>query len=97
MNACYLCHGDRQIERLATPEEVDDGCELGITYDPCPMCRLDVFACSTHDFITEVSGGDLAVDRTRGKRASGCSSCDLAVNRAFAQAEANVAAMKALV
>ncbi len=24
------------IERAATPEEVDAGCELGIAYDPCP-------------------------------------------------------------
>lgn len=24
------------IERLATPDEVDAGCELGIAYDPCP-------------------------------------------------------------
>ena len=23
-------------ERLATPDEVDEGCELGITYDRCP-------------------------------------------------------------
>ena len=27
-----------QIERLATPDEVDAGCELGVAYDPCPSC-----------------------------------------------------------
>lgn len=26
------------IERLATPEEVDAGCELGVAFDPCPSC-----------------------------------------------------------
>lgn len=28
--------GDHDHERLATPEEVDDGCELGVAYDDCP-------------------------------------------------------------
>lgn len=35
---CPTCHGQGQLERLATPDEVDDGCELGIAYDPCPSC-----------------------------------------------------------
>lgn len=26
------------LERLATPEEVDAGCELGVAFDPCPSC-----------------------------------------------------------
>ena len=28
-----------QIERLATPDEVDAGYELGIAWDPCPSCK----------------------------------------------------------
>lgn len=27
------------VERLATPEEVDAGCELGVAFDPCPACN----------------------------------------------------------
>ena len=26
------------LERVATPEEVDAGCELGVAFDPCPSC-----------------------------------------------------------
>lgn len=29
---------DGKIERPATPDEVDAGCELGIAYDPCHVC-----------------------------------------------------------
>lgn len=29
---------DGMVERMATPEEVDSGCELGIAFDPCPNC-----------------------------------------------------------
>lgn len=32
------CGGEGTVERLATPEEVDAGCELGIAFDPCPAC-----------------------------------------------------------
>lgn len=38
---CSACDGtgcDPATERLATPEEVDAGCELGITWDPCQKC-----------------------------------------------------------
>ncbi len=32
---CAVCWlGQGSIERLATPEEVDAGCELGISWDP---------------------------------------------------------------
>lgn len=34
--ACPRCHGETLIERAATPEEVDAGCELGVAYDRCP-------------------------------------------------------------
>lgn len=33
---CPTCHNEGTVERLATPEEVDNGCELGIAFDPCP-------------------------------------------------------------
>lgn len=33
---CPTRHNTGLIERAATPEEVDDGCELGVAYDPCP-------------------------------------------------------------
>lgn len=37
---CPDCRGEGVIERPATPAEVDDGCELGIAFDPCPRgCR----------------------------------------------------------
>jgi hypothetical protein len=35
---CSTCGGEGTVERLATPEEVDGGCELGIAFDPCPQC-----------------------------------------------------------
>lgn len=35
------CNRDGMVERLATPEEVDDGCELGIAYNPCPTCARE--------------------------------------------------------
>ncbi len=35
---CPHGHDEGVIERLATPEEVDAGCELGLAYDPCPEC-----------------------------------------------------------
>lgn len=37
---CPTCNGEKVIERLATPDEVDNGCELGIAFDPCPDCGL---------------------------------------------------------
>lgn len=33
---CPTCHNSGVVERLATPDEVDAGCELGIAFDPCP-------------------------------------------------------------
>jgi hypothetical protein len=36
---CPVCGGEGLVERRATPQEVDDGCELGIAYDPCPRCK----------------------------------------------------------
>lgn len=33
---CPTCHNEGVVERLASPDEVDDGCELGIAFDPCP-------------------------------------------------------------
>lgn len=38
---CPLSCNDGMIERLATPEEVDNGHELGIAFDPCPACNPD--------------------------------------------------------
>jgi hypothetical protein len=37
---CPTCHGEGVVERLATPAEVDAGCELGLAYDRCPMCQV---------------------------------------------------------
>lgn len=35
---CRTCKGCGLLhERLATPDEVDNGCELGIAYDPAPQ------------------------------------------------------------
>ncbi len=36
---CPTCYGTGLRERPATPDEVDNGCELGVAYDPCPTCR----------------------------------------------------------
>lgn len=33
---CPRCRNEGTTERLATPEEVDSGCELGVWFDPCP-------------------------------------------------------------
>lgn len=30
---------DGKVERRATPVEVDNGCELGVAFDPCPVCK----------------------------------------------------------
>lgn len=35
---CSTCGGEQVVERLATPEEVDAGCELGVAFDPCLDC-----------------------------------------------------------
>lgn len=45
---CERCGGEGVIERLATPDEVDNGCELGIAFDPCPVCaiRAGHFVCN---------------------------------------------------
>ena len=36
---CTRCSGEGVIERQATPEEGDNGCELGVAVDPCPVCH----------------------------------------------------------
>lgn len=38
---CPHGHDEGMVERLATPEEVDAGAELGIAFDPCPKCVND--------------------------------------------------------
>lgn len=38
---CPHGYDEGVIERLATPEEVDAGCELGITFAPCIGCAED--------------------------------------------------------
>lgn len=35
---CPHGHDEGMVERVATPEEVDAGCELGVAFDPCPEC-----------------------------------------------------------
>jgi len=35
---CDVCLGEGKVERQASPEEVDEGCELGVAYDSCPLC-----------------------------------------------------------
>lgn len=37
---CPRCNDERVVEREmpATPEEVDEGWELGIVFIPCPAC-----------------------------------------------------------
>ncbi len=46
------CDGDGLVERLATPTEVDAGCELGIAYDPCPGCAVCRPSCREADRLT---------------------------------------------
>lgn len=41
---CRPCGGTGMIERRATPEEVDAGCELGIAYDHCIACQATGYA-----------------------------------------------------
>jgi hypothetical protein len=36
---CTACEGQGSHERTATPTEVDNGCELGVAYDECEVCR----------------------------------------------------------
>lgn len=36
---CTACEGQGSHERLATPTEVDNGCELGVAYDECEVCK----------------------------------------------------------
>jgi hypothetical protein len=36
--SCEVCHGEGKTERMATPAEVDAGCELGVAYDKCEAC-----------------------------------------------------------
>lgn len=38
-DVCKACNGEGTLERLATPEEVDAGCELGIAFDRCKSCK----------------------------------------------------------
>lgn len=35
---CATCDGAGEVERPATPAEVDAGYELGVAYSPCPSC-----------------------------------------------------------
>lgn len=44
---CPTCHDEKVVERLATPEEVDNGCELGVAFDPCPVCVANVIDVAT--------------------------------------------------
>lgn len=37
---CPHGHDEGMVERRATPDEVDAGCELGIAFDPCPKCAF---------------------------------------------------------
>lgn len=39
---CPHGHDEGMVERIATPEEVDAGCELGVAFDPCPECVDDI-------------------------------------------------------
>lgn len=39
IEGCPMRCNDGMIERDATPEEVDAGCELGVAFDPCPVCN----------------------------------------------------------
>lgn len=36
---CSACEGQGSHERTATPIEVDNGCELGVAYDECEVCK----------------------------------------------------------
>ena len=36
---CTACEGQGSHERMATPTEVDNGCELGVAYDECEVCK----------------------------------------------------------
>ena len=36
---CTACEGQGSHERTATPTEVDNGCELGVAYDECEVCK----------------------------------------------------------
>lgn len=38
---CPHGHDEGMVERLATPEEVDAGCEFGVAFDPYPECPSD--------------------------------------------------------
>lgn len=57
--ACPQCEGGTRvrhqgnvwwIERTATPEEVDDGCELGVAY-VCPACPTTPGRVSLADLV----------------------------------------------
>lgn len=51
---CRHCGGEGVVERLATPDEVDAGCELGVAFDPCPACNAQSAATSgPHDPVDE--------------------------------------------
>lgn len=38
-DTCTTCDGTGEVELQATPAEVDAGYELGVAYDPCPVCH----------------------------------------------------------
>jgi hypothetical protein len=68
---CPRCHGERLVERSATPAEVDAGCELGVAYDRCPDCTLVLPY--QRQSITEPEGGPLKIiaDRLEAERHEG--------------------------
>lgn len=58
---CPHGHDEGVIERLATPEEVDAGNELGIAFDPCPECAQArvLPACDPSHWDYDSGGNDL--------------------------------------
>ena len=61
---CGKCRGEGVVERLATPDEVDNGCELGVAFDPCectaiPVGVVEVAARAMHDSDLLIGGPSL--------------------------------------
>lgn len=52
---CTACEGQGSHERTATPTEVDNGCELGVAYDECEVCK------GRGVVFEEVEEGDMSV------------------------------------
>ncbi len=52
---CPHGHDEGMVERRATPDEVDAGCELGIAFDPCPGCEPDaLFGVPDFGYVDEL-------------------------------------------